>query len=101
MKGTAQQPTPAARTESRAVSHTAPFPGNKNALPAVLHRMNRRNFVKLAGLGGVVFTSGLARGAGTYGSSQDEFFFVLAGAVRAGAARQRSEEHTSELQSRR
>ncbi|TMH91864.1 MAG: twin-arginine translocation signal domain-containing protein, partial [Betaproteobacteria bacterium] len=23
--------------------------------------MNRRNFVKLAGLGGVVFTSGLAR----------------------------------------
>src|SRR3989454_372557 len=38
--------------------------------------MNRRNFVKLAGLGGVVFTSGLARGAGTYGSSQDEFFFV-------------------------
>src|SRR5206468_2883909 len=34
--------------------------------------MNRRNFVKLAGLGGVVFTSGLARGAGTYGSSQDE-----------------------------
>src|SRR5438132_8505749 len=38
--------------------------------------MNRRNFVKLAGLAGVVFTSGLARGAGTYGSSQDEFFFV-------------------------
>src|SRR2546428_3291202 len=38
--------------------------------------MNRRNFVKLAGLGGVVFTSGLARGAGAYGSSQDEFFFV-------------------------
>jgi len=38
--------------------------------------MNRRNFVKLAGLGGVVFASGLARGAGTYGSSQDEFFFV-------------------------
>src|SRR5256712_13255031 len=38
--------------------------------------MNRRNFVKLAGLGGVVFTSGLARGAVTYGSSQDEFFFV-------------------------
>src|SRR5213594_4792985 len=38
--------------------------------------MNRRNFVKLAGLGGVVFSSALARGAGTYGSSQDEFFFV-------------------------
>src|SRR3989449_5209992 len=38
--------------------------------------MNRRNFVKLAGLGGVVFTSGLARGAGPYGPSQDEFFFV-------------------------
>ncbi len=38
--------------------------------------MNRRNFIKLAGLGGVVFSSALARGAGTYGSSQDEFFFV-------------------------
>src|SRR3979411_2808804 len=38
--------------------------------------MNRRNFVKLAGLGGVVFGSGLARGAGKYASSQDEFFFV-------------------------
>jgi len=35
--------------------------------------MNRRNFVKLAGLGGVVFASGLARGAATYGSSQGEF----------------------------
>jgi hypothetical protein len=35
--------------------------------------MNRRNFVKLAGLGGVVFASALARGAGTYASSQDEY----------------------------
>src|SRR5439155_8522537 len=56
--------------------HPPTPPGNKKALPAVLHPMNRRNFVKLAGLGGVVFASGLARGAGTYGSSQDEFFFV-------------------------
>src|SRR5713226_7916887 len=38
--------------------------------------MNRRNFVKLAGLGGVVFASALARGAGKYASRQDEFFFV-------------------------
>ena len=38
--------------------------------------MNRRNFLKLTGLGGVVFASALARGAGNYASSQDEFFFV-------------------------
>ena len=42
----------------------------------MLDAMNRRNFLKLAGLGGVVFASALARGAGKYASSQDEFFFV-------------------------
>jgi hypothetical protein len=38
--------------------------------------VDRREFLKLAGLGGVVFASGLARGADPYASSQDEFFFV-------------------------
>jgi hypothetical protein len=56
--------------------HPPLFPGNKKALPAVLHRMNRRNFLKLTGLGGVVFSSALARGAGRYAPSQGEFFFV-------------------------
>ena len=42
----------------------------------MLDAMNRRNFLRLAGLGGVVFASALARGAGKYASSQDEFFFV-------------------------
>jgi len=38
--------------------------------------IDRRQFLKLAGLGGVVFASGLARGADPYASAQDEFFFV-------------------------
>src|SRR3954462_8283982 len=38
--------------------------------------VNRRDFLKLAGLGGVVFASTLARGADGYASAQDEFFFV-------------------------
>src|SRR4051812_19060725 len=38
--------------------------------------IDRRQFLKLAGLGGVVFASNLARGADPYASSQDEFFFV-------------------------
>jgi 3',5'-cyclic AMP phosphodiesterase CpdA len=38
--------------------------------------VNRRDFLKLAGVGGVVFASGLARGADPYASAQDEFFFV-------------------------
>ena len=38
--------------------------------------IDRRQFLKIAGLGGVVFASGLARAAGTYAASQDEFFFV-------------------------
>src|SRR3954463_6782194 len=38
--------------------------------------IDRRQFLKLAGLGGVAFASGLARGAGDYASAQDEFFFV-------------------------
>jgi 3',5'-cyclic AMP phosphodiesterase CpdA len=37
--------------------------------------IDRRQFLKLAGLGGLVFASGLARGA-DYSSAQDEFFFV-------------------------
>ena len=37
--------------------------------------LDRRQFLKLAGLGGVVFASGLARGA-DYASAQEEFFFV-------------------------
>jgi len=38
--------------------------------------VDRRQFLKLAGLGGVVFASGLARGADPYASAQDELFFV-------------------------
>src|SRR3954452_4584153 len=38
--------------------------------------LDRRQFLKLAGVGGVVFASGLARAAGAYATSQDEFFFV-------------------------
>jgi len=38
--------------------------------------IDRRQFLKLAGLGGVVFASGLARGADPYATAQDEFFFV-------------------------
>jgi predicted phosphodiesterase len=37
--------------------------------------IDRRQFLKLAGVGGVVFASGLARGA-DYAAAQDEFFFV-------------------------
>src|SRR5436190_4640403 len=37
--------------------------------------IDRRQFLKVAGLGGLVFASGLARGADTT-SAQDEFFFV-------------------------
>src|SRR5881396_2049058 len=38
--------------------------------------VDRRQFLKIAGLGGVVFASRLARGADPYASAQDEFFFV-------------------------
>ncbi len=38
--------------------------------------MNRRHFLQMAGYGGLAFASGLARGAGDYASSADEFFFV-------------------------
>src|SRR3981189_1199404 len=38
--------------------------------------VDRRQFLKIAGLGGVVFASGLARGAEPYGAAQDEVFFV-------------------------
>src|SRR3954464_1076823 len=38
--------------------------------------IDRRQFLKIAGLGGLVFASGLARSADPYAASQDEFFFV-------------------------
>ena len=38
--------------------------------------LNRRNFLKIAGFGGVVFASGLARGADSYAAGEEEFFFV-------------------------
>jgi hypothetical protein len=40
--------------------------------------INRRQFLKIAGIGGVVFASGLARGAGPGGpyAAADEFYFV-------------------------
>jgi len=41
-----------------------------------MQAVDRRQFLKIAGLGGVVFASGLARGAQPYGAAQDEFFFV-------------------------
>ena len=39
-------------------------------------QVDRRQFLQLAGLGGIVFASGLARGADGYAAAQDEFFFV-------------------------
>jgi calcineurin-like phosphoesterase family protein len=41
-----------------------------------MQAVNRRNFLRIAGLGGVVFASGLARGADAYAASPEEFFFV-------------------------
>jgi hypothetical protein len=38
--------------------------------------VNRRAFLKLAGVGGAVFASRLARSADAYASAEDEFFFV-------------------------
>jgi hypothetical protein len=38
--------------------------------------IDRRNFLKIAGFGGIVFASRLARGADSYAGGQDEFFFV-------------------------
>src|SRR5258706_14596321 len=38
--------------------------------------IDRRQFLKLAGLGGVVFASGLAGGAKFAGAAQDDFYFV-------------------------
>jgi len=38
--------------------------------------IDRRDFLKLAGLGGAVFASGLAGCAGMAGAEQDEFYFV-------------------------
>ena len=41
-----------------------------------MQAIDRRQFLKVAGLGGLVFASGLARGADSYTQAQDEFFFV-------------------------
>src|SRR5258706_12242336 len=38
--------------------------------------IDRRAFLKLAGLGGVVFASGLAGGGRLAGAAQDDFYFV-------------------------
>src|SRR2546422_8229749 len=38
--------------------------------------IDRREFLKLAGLGGAVFASGLAGGAKFAGAAQDDFYFV-------------------------
>src|SRR5258705_10140524 len=38
--------------------------------------IDRREFLKLAGLGGVVFASGLAGGARFAGAAQDDFYFI-------------------------
>src|SRR5258708_39665213 len=38
--------------------------------------IDRRSFLKLAGLGGVVFASGLAGGARLADAAQDDFYFV-------------------------
>src|SRR3981189_2619455 len=38
--------------------------------------IDRREFLKLAGLGGVGFASGLAGGARRGGAAQDDFYFV-------------------------
>ena len=38
--------------------------------------IDRREFLKLAGLGGAVFVSGLSGCAGMYGSKEDDFYFV-------------------------
>src|SRR5690348_17307550 len=40
------------------------------------HTIDRREFLKLAGLGGAVFASGLAGCAGMARSQQDDFYFV-------------------------
>src|SRR6266581_3036215 len=41
--------------------------------------IDRRAFLKLAGLGGAVFASGLAGGARFAGAAQDDFYFVFTG----------------------
>src|SRR5919197_2573028 len=41
-----------------------------------MQAIDRRQFLQLAGLGGLVFASSLARGADSYATAQDEFFFV-------------------------
>jgi hypothetical protein len=38
--------------------------------------IDRRDFLKLAGLGGAVYASGLARAADAYATTENEFFFV-------------------------
>src|SRR5438477_32963 len=38
--------------------------------------LDRRSFLRVAGFGGLVFASGLSRGADPYKSAADEFYFV-------------------------
>ena len=38
--------------------------------------IDRREFLKLAGVGGAVFASGLAGCAGMAGTTRDDFYFV-------------------------
>src|SRR3954469_4594917 len=40
------------------------------------HAVNRRDFLRIAGFGGVVFASGLAGCAGAKTAAADEFYFV-------------------------
>jgi len=46
------------------------------------HRVDRRQFLRMAGVGGVVFASGLARSAGAVGA--DDFYFVQLSDVHWG-----------------
>src|SRR5258707_13719267 len=46
--------------------------------------IDRREFLKLAGLGGVVFASGLAGGARFAGAAENDFYFVQLSDTRWG-----------------
>src|SRR4029079_6345198 len=50
--------------------------GRPHKETAMGHPIDRRKFLKLAGLGGAVFASGLAGCAGIARSQQDDFYFV-------------------------
>jgi len=44
--------------------------------PEMTQAIDRREFLKLAGLGGAVFVSGLSGCAGMGGAKQEDFYFV-------------------------